>query len=333
MIIAGAGIIGLSCAWRLSLCKIPVTVFDAGAAGSEASWAGAGMLAPGGEMEAASPLTEMALESLALYPQYVRELRETSGLPIDYRRCGAIEVALTGHEAVELEKRAARQAVLGIPSENTVFPGSISARFFPDDALVNPRDVMAALRAVCLRQGVRLHEHERVLEILPGGSGVKTSKGRYEDDGVLICAGAWSSELAPEGLPVGMPVRGHLISYKAEAGRLETIVRHQNTYLLQRETGSLVAGASTEHVDFDRTLDETTVQRIHSRASRLLPYLAAMEPAERWLGFRPGIAGGIPAIGRVEGTSIWTAYGHYRNGILLAPDTARRIVDSVTQTH
>jgi glycine oxidase ThiO len=329
MIVAGAGIIGLSCAWRLSLCKIPVTIFDASAAGSEASWAGAGMLAPGGEMEEASPLTEMALESLALYPQYVGELREASGLAIDYRRCGAIEVALTEQEAGELEHRATRQAVLGIPSESTVFPGSISARYFPDDALVNPRDVVAALRVVCLRQGVRIHEHERVLEILPGDSGVMTSKGRYEDDGVLICAGAWSSDLAPVGLPAATPVRGHLISYKAEAGRLETILRHQNTYLLQRETGSLVAGASTEHAGFDRTLDETTVQTIHRRAARLLPYLAAMEPAERWLGFRPGIAGGIPAIGRVEGTSIWTAYGHYRNGILLAPDTAQRIVDSV----
>ena len=329
MIIAGAGIIGLSCAWRLSLCGSPVTVFDAGAAGSEASWAGAGMLAPGGEMEEASLLTEMALESLALYPEYVEELREASGLAIDYRRCGALEVALTEPEAAALEHRAARQVNLGIPSQSAVFPGSISARFFPEDALVNPRDVLAALRVVCIRQGVRLQEHERVLEILPGGSGVKTAKGRYENDSVLICAGAWSSELAPAGSPVARPVRGHLISYPAEAGRLETILRHKNTYLLQRETGSLVAGASTEHVGFDRTLDESVVQTIHSRASRLLPWLADREPSERWLGFRPGIAGGIPAIGRVEGTSIWTAYGHYRNGILLAPDTARRIVASV----
>ena len=71
------------------------------------------------------------------------------------------------------------------------------------------------------------------------------------------------------------------------------------------------------------------VSDIHARASRLLPALAAMEPAERWNGFRPGIEGGIPAIGRIEGTAIWTAFGHYRNGILLAPETARRIEESV----
>src|SRR5580693_4315813 len=91
MIVAGAGIIGLSCAWRLALCKIPVTVFDAGEAGREASWAGAGMLSPGGEMDVASPLAEMALASLKMYPEFVEALRDASGLPIDYQRCGAVE--------------------------------------------------------------------------------------------------------------------------------------------------------------------------------------------------------------------------------------------------
>jgi glycine oxidase len=82
-------------------------------------------------------------------------------------------------------------------------------------------------------------------------------------------------------------------------------------------------------VGFDRSIDETIVADIHARASRLLPALAAIHPTERWTGFRPGIEGGIPAIGRIEGTSIWTAFGHYRNGILLAPETARIITESV----
>ncbi|MDP9054628.1 MAG: FAD-dependent oxidoreductase [Acidobacteriota bacterium] len=329
MIIAGAGIVGLSSAWRLRGCGIPVTVFDAGAVGSEASWSGAGMLAPGGEMEEASPLTEMAMRGLQLYPQFVAELRGESGLPVDYRQCGAMEVALTDEDAEVLERRAARQARLGIHSESAVFPGSVSARFFPDDALVNPRDVVAALRLMCARRGVRILEHERVLEIRPDGSGVRTSKGVYEDEGALICAGAWSSELAGARAPESMPVRGHLISYAADPGRLQTILRHGHTYLLQRETGSLIAGSSTEYAGFDRTIDESVVASVHSRATRLLPYLRGLRPSDRWIGFRPGIAGGQPAIGRIDNTKIWTAYGHYRNGILLAPDTARRIAESV----
>jgi glycine oxidase len=330
MIVVGAGIIGLACAWRLARCGIPVTVFDAGAAGGEASWAGAGMLAPGGEMDEASLLTKMALCSLAMYPAFVDSLREASGISIDYQRCGAIEVALSEAEAESFHIRAARQAGLGIRSEPTHHPMGV-ARFYPDDALVNPRDIMAALRIACIRSGVSMHEHDPVVEILGDGAGVRTAHAVHHDDGILLAAGAWSSDLIP-GLPVAKskPVRGHLIAYRAEAGMLGTILRQGHTYLLQRDTGTLVAGASTEHVGFDRTIDEHIVGQIHHRASKLIPALASMEPAERWNGFRPGIEGGVPAIGRVEGTRIWTAFGHYRNGILLAPDTARRIEESVT---
>jgi glycine oxidase len=331
MIVAGAGIIGLSCAWRLARCKIPVTVFDAREAGGEASWAGAGMLAPGGEMDEASPLTEMALSGLELYPDFVAALREASGVPIDYQRSGALEIALNDREAVELEQRAARQAAIGIRSESARHEGSAAARFYPDDALVNPRDVVAALRTACLRNGVSIREREPVLEILAGGSGVRTPQASYRADGVLIATGAWSAVLtAGLAVPKAIPVRGHLIAYRAQPGMLGTILRHENTYLLQRDTGTLIAGASTEHAGFDRTVDDSVVQAIHARASRLLPALGEMNPAEKWIGFRPGIEGGIPAIGRIEGTAIWTAFGHYRNGILLAPDTARRIEQSVT---
>lgn len=330
MIIVGAGIIGLSCAWRLARCKIPVTVFDAGDTGCEASWAGAGMLAPGGEMDQPSLLSRMAMCSLAAYPEFVEALRDASGVAIDYQRCGAIELALDDHEAEELEQRAARQSDIGIRSESTIHSGSVAARFYPDDAVVNPRDVIRALDTACRRSGVSIHEHEPVERILRNGVGVSTSKSDYWDEGILIAAGAWSSGLLPNVRgPKTTPVRGHLIAYRAAPGMLRTILRHRNTYLLQRDNGSLIAGASTEHVGFDRTIDEGVVSTIHERASRLLPPLAAMSPIEAWNGFRPGIEGGVPAIGKIEGTAIWTAFGHYRNGILLAPDTARRIEESV----
>lgn len=281
-------------------------------------------------MQEDSPLTRMALRSLALYPDFVRELEEASGVAIDYRRCGAIELALTDREAIELEERAARQSKIGIRSEPARYVGSVAARLYPDDALVNPRDMMAALRTACLRIGVSIREREPVIEVFPDGSGVRTLHGTYRDDGVLIAAGAWSSSLVPFlPVPATTPVRGHLIAWPAEPGMVRTILRHENTYLLQRSTGLLIAGASTEHVGFDRAIDEGAVQAIHARAARLMPSLAAMEPTERWLGFRPAIEGGIPAIGRIEGTSIWTAFGHYRNGILLAPDTALRIQRSL----
>src|ERR1700728_1926437 len=129
MIVTGAGIIGLSCAWRLARCKIPVTIFDAREAGGEASWAGAGMLAPGGEMEKASELATLAIESRRLYPAYIRELVETSGFAIDFQELGAVDLAYSEAELAALEARTARQAVMGIESK-PVLPARVAA-FWP----------------------------------------------------------------------------------------------------------------------------------------------------------------------------------------------------------
>ncbi len=328
MIVAGAGIIGLSCAWRLSQRGVRVTVFDMRKAAGEASWAGAGMLAPGGELENPSPLARMALDSLALYPDFIAELRDISDVSIDYQRRGSVEIALNDAEAHALERRAIAQLAMGIHSESHRYKGSVSARFFPDDQLVAPRDVTAALRAACLRGGVSIHEHEPVVEILADGRGVRTAQREYRGEGVLIAAGAWSSGLW-SGLPATMPVRGHLIAYRPDRELLGPILRHGETYLLQRSNGTLIAGSSTECVGFERTIDERLVNEIHRRASTLLPELGSLTPFERWNGFRPGVEGGMPVVGHIEGTAIWTAFGHYRNGILLAPETARIIAESV----
>jgi glycine oxidase len=328
MLIAGAGIIGLTCAWRLAQRGIPVTIFDARKAAAESSWAGAGMLSPGGEVSEDSKLARMAIDSLAAYPAFVKELEEASGLSIDYQRCGAIERAFTEPEAVALKQRAEHQDAIGIQSE----PINELDRFYPSDAIVDPRDVTTALRIACLRAGVKLHEHEPVLEVDPATASIRTTKSNYQDDAILIAAGAWSSTICPPGPPKSIPVRGHLIAFDTTEIHLDHILRHSHTYILQRRrTNRIIAGSSTEHAGFDRTLDRTIAADIHNRAAQLLPAMAPLKPSEIWIGFRPGLEprASPPIIGRIEGTPIWTAFGHYRNGILLAPETARIISESV----
>jgi glycine oxidase len=314
MIIVGAGIIGLSCAWALARAGRRVTVFDKGAAAREASWAGAGMLAPGGEFEADSEVARMALRSLDLYQAFVDELRRESGVQIDFRQCGAIEV---GDEA-ELARVAGLRDRLGIQSEACSYRGR-AARFYPGDGLVDPRQVTEALLT-----GVSVREHEPVIRIAEDGLWVETSQGRYEDEGVLIAAGAWSSRLYP-GLPETRPVRGHLVSYRMSPGIVGSIVRGGGTYVMQRSSGLVIAGSSTEDAGFDREIDEGIVADIARRAEELVPELRGVPIAERWNGLRPGIAGSGPVIGCVPGTTVYTAFGHYRNGILLAPETARLV--------
>src|ERR1035438_10095968 len=160
VIIIGGGIIGASTAWRLARAGAAVTLVDAGALGGEASWAGAGMLAPGGEIAGRSRWAEFALESLALYPGFVEELESETGLGIDYRRCGAVEMARTEAEWRDLMARRAAQSELGIRSEVT--GGGL---FYPDDALVDPRDVTRALRRACEKRRVRIREQTRVLAV------------------------------------------------------------------------------------------------------------------------------------------------------------------------
>jgi glycine oxidase len=322
--VVGAGIIGLASAWRLSQRGWRVSVFDAKRAAGEASWAGAGMLAPGGEVDSDVALAKMALRSLGMYPEFVRELEEESGLAVEYRKCGAVEVAIDDASAEALTQKAKRQAAIGIASEPCRYRG-LEARLYPNDAIVDPRTVTAALLTVCRRRGIAIREDERVTEVLANGSGLRTVRDEHCCDRVLIAAGAWSSTLFP-GLPHVFPVRGHLLCFQMEPGLLTTIVRSGHTYLLQRESGALIAGSSMEDAGFDRMVNAEITEDIHERAAKLLPALARAKPIDRWNGLRPAMDGG-PVLGQFGNTSIWTAYGHFRNGILLAPDTAQTIAD------
>ncbi len=323
VIIVGAGIIGLSCAWRLAQKSIPVTVLEAGRAAREASWAGAGMLAPGGEIESDNEAARLAVRSLAAFAAFVTELQAESGIAIDFQQDGAVELAFTEQEAAALEQKAKVQAGLGIPSVPIARDGALYARFYPEDALVNPRDVTAALRVACERRGVQFLEDTPVLGLLDDGT-VQIAAGTLQADEVLVTTGAWTTALLPQAGV--LPVRGHLISYGTIARQFAGILRHGHTYLLQRDTGEFLAGATREEVGFNRSLDPAAISDLQARAETLLPSLTGLDLKEYWNGFRPGIAGDIPWIGRIRGR-ISGAFGHYRNGILLAPETARIIAE------
>jgi glycine oxidase len=153
-----------------------------------------------------------------------------------------------------------------------------------------------------------------------------------------LSAGAWSSQIEvsvegePHKLPRAFPIRGHLLGWRLPHDTLGPILRHQHTYILQRGSGFTIAGATEEHAGFDRSVDPLASQRVVEGARRLLPQLLRSEPDETWIGFRPAVEGGLPALGRTGGSALWLAYGHYRNGILMAPATARRIAAEITSS-
>jgi glycine oxidase len=164
---------------------------------------------------------------------------------------------------------------------------------------------------------------------------VETSGGVLSGSAAVLAAGAWSGAIpvfGPDGrigIPATFPVRGHLLGYALEPGSLGPILRHGHTYVMQRSSGFTIAGTSSEEVGFNRELDSLIVDEIRARASELFPRLRSATEPTAWLGFRPATEGFEPAIGRVGDTCLWLAYGHYRNGILLAPATAARVAGEV----
>ena len=343
--IAGGGLIGLSIAWRLAQLGFRVTIFEKGAIGSEASWAGAGMLAPGGEVDAPSALADLAIESRSLYAAFVRELEDSTRLAIDYQERGGLDLAYSDEEWAALQTRAERQTQLGLHAKPltaeqiTTFwprvnPADLAGGvFYPGDGIVDPRELVVALSAACRSLEVVVQLNEAVKAARPGSSGVAvgTVRGYREFDALVVAAGAWSSSIVIESaapLPAAMPVKGHLIGYQQPDQTCNTIVRHGHTYLLQRANGLLIAGASVEHVGWDRTVEPQVASVLAGEASFILPHLAETSPSEIWTGFRPGSE--QIHIGAWHSKHLYLAYGHYRNGILLAPVTASRIAGAIS---
>jgi glycine oxidase len=292
--IVGAGLIGASIAWRLTQRGVRVTLCDAGSFGGETSSAGAGMLSPGGEFEGPSVWRDLGMESMRAYPAFVEELRAESGLPVDFAITGCRKFPVAG----------------GDPDD------------FPHDGYVDPNDLLRALRGILARGEVKIVENTPIVSIQS-----------RDHEAIVVAAGAWSDQIGiVDGdrrveLPAVRPIKGHLIGFNLEPGTLGPMLRRGHSYVLQRASGFTIAGSTEEDAGFDRSIDPAICEDVHRRAAELWPPLAQAKPNRRWIGFRPFSE--TPHIGRMGSTNVWLAYGHFRNGILLAPLTAQRIADEI----
>ena len=345
VLIVGAGLIGSSIAWLLSKAGCRVVLIDAGSFGGEASAAGAGMLAPGGEYRDPSPAARFAIESLAMYPTFVRQLEKESGLSIDYRKCGAIELAYDRERWQELRRRADVQRRFGIPAQflcssslSAVAPGLnleglVGALYYPDEACVAPADLLRSLRTVCQREGVKILEHSPVqnIDAERGRVMVRMREQQISGRNLVLAAGAWSSQIPVSRsgmaahIPESFPVKGHLVGYRLLSGSLRPILRNGHHYVVQRKSGFTIAGSSEEQGGFDRSVNPERISEIRNAAGSFYSPISTLKPTREWVGFRPGSERRGPTIGRVPGTNVWLAYGHYRNGILLTPATAHLV--------
>jgi glycine oxidase len=262
-----------------------------------------------------------------MYPDFIREIEADSGLPVEFRRTGAVELAINarpGSRTLSLDELRTLAPLLRHDARGAIY--------FPDDAIVDPAALMKALRAACLARGVSVREESPVAEIHADSQSAAISGARARC--AVLAAGAWSGGIhvlvdQTYSLPRSFPVKGHLLGYRLPPGSLPVTVRNGHTYVLQRADGFTIAGSSAENAGFDRSIDPKIVSDLAARAAALIPALASLEPECVWTGLRPAVDAPTPHIGRVGTSRLWLAYGHYRNGILLAPATCDRLSSEI----
>jgi glycine oxidase len=203
--------------------------------------------------------------------------------------------------------------------------GLQGAIFYPGDGVAAPRDLLPALRSVAASAGVEFREHAEVpsIKCLPN----QVEIGGESFSSVVVAAGAWSSALQLSGappLPEVRPVKGHLLAFELQLGACPTIIRHRHIYIFQRGNGTVIVGATVENAGFDHSIDPAKARELHLQATAILPVLEKLNPIDLWTGLRPKSE--QLRLGWWQDTPVYMAYGHYRNGILLAPATAERAV-------
>ena len=341
--VVGAGVIGLSIAWRLALRGMSVAVFERATVGAGASLAATGMLAAAAEHEpGCHDLLALALESQRQWPQFRAQLEAQSGQDIDFREGGTLVVALGRDEVERLRFRHDLHKRCDLPTrwlgggevrdmEPALRPSVAAGLYCADDHQVDPRLVMAALRAAFAAAGGRLFEHCAVEGVdLAGGrvAGLVTAAGRCRAPAVVLTAGAWTGNVLPPGLTVPVrPLKGQALAVRttAETGTLGHIVWTEQIHMAPKGDGRLIVGATVEERGFDDAITAGGLYALLEGARRAFPAIEEMAVDAVWTGFRPSSIDDAPILGATPISGLAIATGHHRNGYLLAPATALAI--------
>ncbi|MFG2273107.1 glycine oxidase ThiO [Streptomyces chartreusis] len=345
VLVIGGGIIGLVTAWRAAQRGFATAVVDPEPGGGAAQVA-AGMLAAVTELHyGEQTLLGLNLASARRYPDFAAELTDVTGHDLGYRRCGTLAVALDADDRAHLRELHALQRQSGLDSEwlsgrecrrlePMLAPGVRGGLRVDGDHQIDPRRLTGALLAACERAGVVFHRAwaERVDVVRDHATGVTTTDGTaLTADQVVLAAGSLSGRLAgvPDAvLPPVRPVKGQVLRltvpqrYAPFLSRtVRAVVRGSQVYLVPRENGELVVGATSEELGWDTTVTAGGVYELLRDAHELVPGITELPLTETRAGLRPGSPDNAPLLGPTELAGLSLATGHYRNGVLLTPVT------------
>ena len=346
LLVLGGGLIGLAIAHQLARRGRAVRVISRNRK-EAAGFVAAGMLAPHAE-GLSGPLLQLGQRSLERIPNWVAQIEADSGLSCGHRPCGI--VVPFGSAA---ERDAYPTAAWGTPLDRSGLVREIAGigpswqaglLFAQDGQIDNRRQLMRALERACVGLEVGFEEGSAVEGLVQDNSGALTAVDLLDAAGerrrqpcrqaVLAC-GAWSAQLLPQ-LPV-FPVKGQMLSLQGPRQALGRVVFGPGTYLVPRDDGLLVVGATSEaEAGFNEGLTPAGQRQLQQGIAALLPAASTWPPMERWWGFRPCTPDQGPLLGASSVGGLWLATGHHRNGVLLAAVTAEllatALVEGATET-
>lgn len=328
VIVVGAGIIGLTTAVAVARRGLSVVIVADERPG-EASAAAAGALAPSIETDL-GPAHDFAVAARDMYPAYIEQLAEQTGIRVPLNRLGVLQVALTPNGVKGLRKTARPTAQWidrkDLTESEPTLAHALGAMLNPDDGAVDNVILMRAIAALIDKMPAITRRHDTVQSVTtvsPKGVSVKLSSGKSIDSAfAVIAGGAWSSLI--DGVPLlraVVPGRGQLVAYDSIG--LRHVVFGPRGYLVPRMNVETIGGATMENVGFDNSTTPAGIDRVRSSSAEIAPALGAMTPLRSWAGLRPVTPDLLPLIGPdPERPSIIYSAGHSRNGILMAPLSA-----------
>jgi glycine oxidase len=343
--IAGGGLIGAAIALELARAGMRVGLFDLQEPGREASWAGAGILSPAPENTAMLPMGPLGQASLALYPKFVSEVEELSGQAVGFRPRGTLETFSSRHAIEELSTVVALHHGLGLRAEplsaedarklEPAISEEVEAAVLrPDEGSVDNRALTPAVLEAARRSGVEIFAGQAVQGIRREGPrcvGLSVANEEIAAQFTVIAAGAFCGSI--EGVGVYAPVRpakGQMVALRAAEVSIQRVVWSEDVYLVPRNDGRILAGATVEYVGFERTPTAGGLAKLLAGAIDVVPALAKARIEEHWAGLRPDTPDHLPILGPTDVDGLLMATGHFRSGILLAPITAQLVREWIT---
>jgi len=343
--IAGGGLIGGTIAFELARAGLHVALFDRQQPGEGSSWAAAGILSPAPENAGMISTVPLGRASLLLYPEFVATVEEISGQSAGYRARGTLEALFSTDAQEKLSTIIALHHGLGLKAEPVsaedaremepaLSPELEAAVFRPDEACVDNRALTKAVLTAAERSGVKTFAGSNVQAITNDGgrcTGLLVDGEKVESRWAIIAAGCCSAEIegAARYAPV-RPAKGQMIALRADDLSIERVLWSDYVYLVPRNDGRILAGATVEYVGFEKKVTLGGLQKIIAAALQLAPALADAQVEETWAGLRPDAPDHLPIIGPTDLDGLLIATGHFRSGILLAPITAKLIREWIT---